>query len=221
MNIKETMSGIGVGIIPIALIALWINGCNHGTKKHDVDPWSSNFFVCWYYGAEKFWHKTDTTELNDNIRVATYLLMWDPQTTDPKKQLDYNEAKKLFKKILASSEGDELKYIKEGAKTYLDFKNKFEEECYDAMLNCKLTKVFTIHQSDSSILLAKKLSKYGLDKEMKELSESMEKLNKAIQEKLDEDPDAFNEKAFDDNTLKASVDKGIEERKILFDNLFS
>jgi hypothetical protein len=220
MNIKETMSGIGAGIIPIALIALWINGCNHGIKKHDIDPWSANFFVCWYYGAEKFWHKTDTTELNENVKLAFYLLMADLKTVEPKKQIEFSDAKKSFKRILKTCEDNEIEYIKEGAKTLLDIKDKFETQVYLAIINYKRTKQFSLSQSDSITILTKKLSKYGLDNEMNALSKSIEKLTNEFQSQLEERPDILDHKDLRDEVLKKDLEKGFQARRELFDNLF-
>ena len=82
MNLKEKLNDALVYIIPILLIGLWIIGAFHGKKKHNIDPFSSSFFVCWYYGLETLWHKTDFNELNDDIKVAAFLIMQKPTGID-------------------------------------------------------------------------------------------------------------------------------------------
>ena len=221
MYIKDKLSSVAAYILPIAFIALWINGCNHGQKKHNIDPWSSNFFVCWYYGAEKFWHKTDYTELNDNVRVAIYLLMANIQTIDPKEQLEFNQAKKDFKKVLANCDSKEIEYIKDGTKTYLAFKNDFENQCFQAFVNYPKTQRFDLKQSDSSILLTKKLSTFGLEKEMKELTDGIENISTQIKEKLEANPNYIDETLLEKAKLEDNVKKGIEARQKIFDELFN
>ena len=76
---KEKLKDASAYIVPILLIGLWVLGAFHGKKKHNVDPFSSTFFVCWYYGLETIWHKTDYKELNDDIKVVAYLIMQKPK----------------------------------------------------------------------------------------------------------------------------------------------
>lgn len=221
MNIKKTLSDSATFLIPALLIGLWILGAFHGKKKHNVDPFSSNFFVCWYYGAETFWHKTDYTELNDNVRVAIYLLMANTQTIDPKEQLEFNQAKKDFKKVLENLDSKEISYIKKGTETYLAFKDDFENQCYNAFLDYQQTKNFNLKQSDKSIQLTKELSTYGLEKEMKEVTDGIENVSKQIKEKIETNPNYVDEILLDKEKLEANVKNGIEARKKIFQEIFN
>lgn len=221
MSLKEKLSNASLYIIPILLIGLWIIGAFHGKKKHNVDLFSSSFFVCWYYGLETMWHKTDYKELNDNVRVAIYLLMANTQTIDPKEQLEFNQSKKDFKKVLENLDSKEIGYIKKGTETYLAFKDDFENQCYNAFLNYQETKNFILKQSDKSIQLTKELSTYGLEKEMKEATDGIENVSKQIKEKIEANPNYIDEILVEKEKLEANVKDGIEARKKIFQELFN
>lgn len=202
IKLKNILANILPILIPVLLIGLWILGAVHGKKKHNVDPFSSNFFVCWYYGFETFWHKTDYKELNDDIKVAAYLIMQKPTGIDAKEQLDFNETKKELKKVLEKLDNKETDYVKSGVNTFVEFMASFQDDMINALLNFKTTKVFDISVSEKTKSLSKKCSSFGLDKEMKDMETELEKMKSTFKEKQENNSQPFDESLIDEKKLK-------------------
>jgi hypothetical protein len=221
MNIKEKLSNASSYIIPILLIGLWIVGAFHGKKKHNIDPFSSNFFVCWYYGLETMWHKTDYSELNDNIKVVAYLIMQKPSGIEAKEQLEFNETKKDLKKVLEKLDTKELDYIKAGTKTFVDFMTLYQDDIIKAFLNYKTSKIFDLKFSDKTIKLSEKCSKYGLDKEMNNFKVEMEKIKTNLKEKLEGGAENFDESLIDEKKIKDVATQKINSMNSTVKEIFS
>lgn len=202
MNLKEKLSDASVYIIPILLIGLWIVGAFHGKKKHNVDPFSSNFFVCWYYGLETLWHKTDYKELNDNIKVVAYLIMQKPIGIDAREQLEFNETKKDLKKVLEKLDTKEMDYVKAGTKTFVDFIASFQDDMINTFLNYKTSKIFDLKFSDKTTKLSEQANTYGLDKEINDMKGEMEKLEINLNEKMEDGSETFDESLIDEKKMK-------------------
>lgn len=202
MNLKKSLSDASGYLIPILLIGLWIVGAFHGKKKHNVDPFSANFFVCWYYGLETMWHKTDYKELNDDIKVATFLIMQKPNGIDAKQQLEFNETKKDLKKVLAKLDTKEINYIKSGVDAFVKFMASFQNDMINGFLNYKTTKILDLNYSEQTRSLAKKCSSLGLDKEMKDMDIELEKIKSSLKEKLESNSQNFDESILDEKKLR-------------------
>lgn len=203
------------------MIALYINGCNHARKKHDMDIGGNNVFLGFYYGVEHLWHKSNCAELNDNVRVAIYLLMTDTENIDPSDRLKFNQAKKEFKAIIENCDKSEVEHIKIGAQTYLDYKNRLETELSNGLLNYIETQKFAWSQSDSSKLLLKKLSSYGLENEMKEVTDSISAKITYMQNELSQNNEYYEQIRQQQQYIPVKLKKGIEARQRIFDDLFN
>jgi hypothetical protein len=221
MNIKEKLSNASSYIIPILLIGLWIVGAFHGKKKHNIDPFSSNFFVCWYYGLETMWHKTDYSELNDNIKVIAYLIMQKPSGIEAKEQLEFNETKKDLKKVLEKLDTKELDYIKAGTQTFVDFMTSYQDDIIKAFLNYKTSKIFNLKFSYKTIKLSEKCTKYGLDKEMNNFKVEMEKIKTNLKEKLESGAETFDESLIDEKKIKDVATQKINSMNSTVKEIFS
>lgn len=221
MNIKKTLSDSAGFIIPALLIGLWILGAFHGKKKHNVDPFSSNFFVCWYYGLEVMWHKIDYKELNDDVKVAVFLIMSKPDNLDAKAQLEFNETKKDFKKVIDKLDKKELNYVKAGTNTFVDYTASIQKDMVKAFLDFKATKQFNATQSENSIALSKKCSSYGLDKEMQDVKTGLDELTKTFKEKYESDSESFDESLIDEEKMKKEMTQKFESIKKTFQEIFN
>jgi hypothetical protein len=202
MNVKDKLSDASGYLIPILLVGLWIVGAFHGNKKHNVDPFSSNFIVCWYYGLETMWHKTDYKELNDDIKVVAYLIMQKPRGIDAKEQLKFNENKKDLKKVLQKLNTKEMDYVKAGTIAYLDLLASFQDDLINALLDYKTSKILDYKFSYKTTKLSGKCNKYGLDKETNDLKVEMEKLKSSLKEKIEGGKEIFDESLIDEKKIK-------------------
>ncbi|MEO7310717.1 MAG: hypothetical protein ABIX01_09975 [Chitinophagaceae bacterium] len=211
-KLKNILGNILPILIPVLLIGLWILGAVHGKKKHNVDPFSANFFVCWYYGLETFWHKLDYKELNDDIKVAAYLIMQKPTGIDAKEQLDFNETKKGLKEVLEKLDSKETDYVKSGVNTFVEFMSSIQDDIINALLNYKTAKIFDISVSDKTKSLSKKCASFGLEKEMKEMETELEKIKNTFNEKLEGNSQHFDESLIDEKKLK---DEAVQKTSVI------
>ena len=218
MYFKENLLSFKTFLMWAAFIALWISGCNHAKKKHDLNLTSAYFLISWYYGLERFWHKTDYVELNDNVRVAIYIMMSHNQTIDPQKQMELNEAKKKFKTVLETYDAEEIKYIKEGTEAYMLLKNDFENQGLKTFTKYQQTGIFEFTPSNSSVILTKKLSTYGLEEEMKNIVAEEKKFYEEMKEKIEINSNLLDE--IDKSAMLENFRIGVEERKAIFTELF-
>lgn len=202
-------------IIPISLIVLGFYGDYHASKKHNKE--NPHIFLCVYYGFESFWHSYDYSELNDNVRVAIYLLMHDHNSIDPKSQLEFNKSKKELKAVINKCDQKEVEYIKSGVAAYLEMKNDFENQCYNALVNYVPNQKIKI---ESNKQLIKKLSTFGLEKEIKELDQMEKNLNAEMNEQLSNNSDYIEIIKNQKDTMKNELKKGIEFRNTLLNELF-
>lgn len=221
MSIKEKLNDASVYIIPILLIGLWIVGAFHGKKKHNIDPFSSNFFVCWYYGLETMWHKTDYKELNDDIKVIAYLIMQKPNGIDAKEQLEFNETKKDLKKVLANLDTKEIDYVKAGTKTFVDFMASFQEDMIKAFVDYKTTKTLDLKFSDNTIKLAETCTSYGLGEEMNGMKVEMEKMKTTLKEKMESGSETFDESLIDEKIMKEDASQKLNAINLTVKEIFA
>ncbi len=209
-------------IIPIFLMLLFIKGCTHAQKKHNVaDVFSDNFFVCWYYGVESFWHSSDQTELNENVKAGIYILMKYPNGIDPTEQLEFNNNKSKFKDLLQKYDKQEIRYIANGTMAYLNFKNEFERESLNSILTAKEKGIFEFNLTPKMDSLLSILSKYGLDEELKDMVTEVKKISEACNRKLKEDPNFITEYMKQTNDGKLFVDQYIGNRLKIYNELFN
>ncbi len=220
MNLKEKLNDALVYIIPILLIGLWVIGAFHGKKKHNIDPFSSSFFVCWYYGLETMWHKTDFNELNDDIKVAAFLIMQKPTGIDAKEQLDFNETKKDLKKVLENLDKKETDYVKLGVNTFVEFMASLQDDMIDGCLKYKVTKTFDLDMNEKTKKLSKKCSSFGLDKEMKEWETELDKMKSNLKEKAESNSQIFDESLLDEKKLKDDATKKNNAIKLTVKEIF-
>ncbi len=202
---KKIIGDLVSWIIPSLLIGLFIVGAIHGKKKHNVDPFSANFFVCWYYGIETVWHKTDFKELNDDIKVVVFLIMTKPVNSDAKDQLEFNETKKDIKKVIEKLDSKELEYVKSGVTTFIDYTASFQQDMIDGMMQFKQTQKMNISLSKKTNSLAKKCTDFGLEKEMNELKSAIEKFSLSIKEKMENNPYSIDKTLIQEDVMKAEM----------------
>lgn len=214
MNLKK-IKDYFFYIIPISLIGLGFYGDYHAFKKHNKE--NPHILLCVYYGFESLWHSYDYGELNDNVKVAIYLLMYDHNSIDPKSQLEFNQSKKEFKKVINKCDQKEIEYIKNGATTYLEMKNDFENQCYNALVNYTPNQTIKIENNKQ---LLKKLSTFGLEKEIKELDQMENSLNSEMNEQLSSNSDYFAIIQNQKDIMKNQLKKEIEFRDKLLNELF-
>jgi hypothetical protein len=214
MNLKK-ITEYFVYIIPISLIGLGFYGDYHASKKHNKE--NPHIFLCVYYGFESFWHIYDYSELNDNVRVAIYLLMFDHNSIDPKSQLEFNQSKKEFKAVINKCDQKEFEYIKNGVTTYLEMKNDFEKQCYNAIVNYSPNQTIKIENNKQ---LLKKLSTFGLEKEINEIYQMEKNLNSEMNEKLRNNLEFSEIVNSQKDIMKNQLEKEIEFRNTLLNELF-
>jgi len=221
MNIKKVLGDSASFLVPALVIGLWILGAFHGKKKHNIDPFSSNFLVCWYYGLEVIWHKTDYKELNDDVKVAVFLIISKPDTFDPKAQLEFNESKKDFKKVIDKLDKKELAYVKDGTNMFINYISAFQKDMIETFANYKTSRQFTPTESDNTKRIYKKCLTYGLEKEMQELKRSLDDFTNNFKDKLETGSEDIDESLIDEEKIRLEVSKKAVDIKKTFQEIFN
>ena len=167
------------------------------------------------------WHKIDYKELNDDIKVAAFLIIGKPDGIDAKEQLEFNETKKEFKQILEKLSSKEINYVKSGVNTFVEYMESFQDDMINGFLNYKIAKRFDLSFSDKTINLSKKCSSLGLDKEMKDMETDLEKLKAKLKEKQETNSGDFDESLLDEQKLRSEGGQKIKLIKSTVKEIFS
>ena len=210
MNIKEKISDAFTYVISILLIGLWILGAFHGSEKHNVNPFSSNFCVCWYYGLETIWHKTNYNELNDNVKVAAYLVMQQHNNFDAAEQLKFNETKKDLVKIIETLDKKEIIYMKTGTICFADYLASYINDMINASIIYKNSKNLELIYSENTKSLSEKCKTYGLETEITTINNETEKILIRRKESIELNKENFDDNSIDINKMKEDSKKKIE-----------
>jgi hypothetical protein len=172
-------------LLPVAIVSIWILGLVHGKKRHEVDPLEfDGFYMCFYYGVEKFWHPIDYKALNDNVTIGASLLLYKIESKSPKEELEFVEAKEDYKKRLKKLSEKELLYVKEGVRTYLEFYASSQDDVFEALHEFKTTKNFVLSVSANTSKLAEKCKTYGLERATTMREEKAKAISDYMEEKL-------------------------------------
>lgn len=221
MKIKNILEQVGAFVVPAIIIGVWILGAFHGSKKHNTDPFSESFFVCWYYGLETMWHKTDFTELKENVQVGTFLIMQKPDGFNAKEQLEYNETKKKFKKILTKLDQKEKDYVHAGVNSFVDYMESFQKDMIEALLSYKQSRIMNLNFSQATLSKSQKCSSFGLGKEMKDMENELDKIRANLKSNIANDPKAFDENLMDEQKMKQESINKIEVIKTTVKEIFT
>lgn len=221
MNNRKSLSRVLTFIIPALIIGLWVLGAFHAKKKHNINPLSSDFFVCWYYGLEIMWHQTDYKELNDEIKTAALLIMAEKNNVDPLAQPKINERIIKFKKSISKLDKKEFAYVKKGANTFVEYLASLQQDMINAVIDFKETREFTVSESDNSIRLSKECSSYGLEDQIQQLKDEMSEITKRFNEQIDNNSDEIDESLIDEEKLKVEGTEKFKDIIKAFEEIFN
>lgn len=173
-SLKERLQNSFPGIITVLVIAIWIVGAVHGTKKHNAKIFTDDFLYCWYYGIEGFFHKSDYAELNDLVKSTSMFIVENNMSSDTESTLKNQTNKKLVIKSLSNLSNKEKLYVKNGV---VIFKDWFANSCRDfanTINTFNNNPNLNVTFSPVTSSLYKKGEEYNLTKIMDEINSGME-----------------------------------------------
>ena len=136
---KEKITNIVTTSLTVLLILVWIIGAFHGNKKHNLDPFSNRFYFCWYYGIESVWHKTDFNELNNEIKIASRLILENSSELNSSEMILQTDTKLKLRKLLKNLDTKELNYVMDGTRSILTFMKFVQSDMIQSVANFRET----------------------------------------------------------------------------------
>lgn len=230
-KISTFLGPVFTTIISLAVTFLYFAGLVHSFKKHSTKDFIASVALppfTIYRGAEMFWHKDKTIKtkattayLNEGIQTAVNLIMSTKSLYDGQPDPDFLKSRTEFQEILKKLNQPDLKYMKEGTISFIDYVASVQYDLIEATENLKKSKEFKFHQSEKSLALGKKCSSHGLELEIIKMKNQMEQIESGFQESLIQGQVSNDSELLNTNNMKAEFDQQIGELRSVCEDLFN